>query len=242
MRVNATDFQNAFGKYLALVEKEEIIIVKNGKGVARLTHYSDPDHFYVYEEAKNYKSKRKISYEEYMSLVESSEQRYELINGEIYLLASPDFRHQTAIAEIAGHFYIFFKNSPCRSLTAPFDVRLFGHATKFEENPNVVQPDIVVICDTDKVDEKRQYWGVPTLVVEVLCPSTRNKDLAAKYFLYLSSGVREYWLVDPENKQVNHYFFSENREVLSLATYKAGESIESSAFPGLEIPVDTIFS
>ncbi|MGI6365109.1 MAG: type II toxin-antitoxin system prevent-host-death family antitoxin [Bacillota bacterium] len=242
MRVNATDFQNAFGKYLALVEKDEIIIVKNGKGVARLSHYSDPDHFYVYEEAKQYKTKRKISYEEYMALVESSEQRYELINGEIYLLASPDFHHQTAIAEIVGHFYNFFKGKPCRSLTAPFDVRLFGYATKFEENPNVVQPDIVVICDTDKVDEKRKYWGVPTLVVEVLSPSTRNKDLVAKYNLYLSSGVREYWLVDPENKQVNHFSFSENREVLSLTTCKAGESIESTVFPGLVIPIDVIFS
>lgn len=240
MRVNTSDFQNAFGKYLALVEKEEIIIVKNGKGVAKLTHYSDPDHFYVHEEAKQYK--RQISYEEYMALVEASEQRYELINGEVYLLASPDFRHQTAITEIGGHFYNFFKGKPCRSLTAPFDVRLFGYATKFEENPNVVQPDIVVICDTDKVDENHKYWGVPTLVVEVLSPSTRHKDLAAKNYLYLTSGVREYWLVDPEKLLVHHYAFSENREVLSLNTFKTGDSIQSTAFPGLEIPIDVIFS
>jgi len=242
VRVNATDFQNAFGKYLALVEKDDIIIVKNGKSVAKIIHYTEPDSFLVHEEAKNYKSARKITLEEYMNLVNSSEQRYELINGEIYLLASPDFRHQTAVNEISGHFYNYFKNKSCRSLTAPFDVRLFGYATKFEENPNVVQPDIVVICDTDKVNEENKYWGVPALAVEVLSPSTKSKDLTVKFNLYMSSGVSEYWVADPENKSIIQYSFSESREVKSLTAYRAGETIKSSAFAGLEIPVDIIFS
>ena len=94
MRVNTTDLQNAFGKYLSLVEKEDIIIIKNGKSVAKLSRYTDPDFFLVHEEAKKYQSPKKIGYEEYISLVNSSEQRYELIDGEIYLLASPGFKHQ----------------------------------------------------------------------------------------------------------------------------------------------------
>ena len=73
--------KNAFGKYLSLVEKEDIIVVKNGKTVAKLIRYTEPDHFLLHEEAKNYQSTRKISYEEYKNLVNSSDQRYELIDG-----------------------------------------------------------------------------------------------------------------------------------------------------------------
>ena len=79
MRVNTTDLQNAFGKYLSLVQKEDIVIVKNGKSVAKLIHYAEPDYYFVHEEAKSYQPLRKISYEEYMNLVHSSDQRYELI-------------------------------------------------------------------------------------------------------------------------------------------------------------------
>jgi prevent-host-death family protein len=153
MRVNATDLQNAFGKYLSLAEKEDIIITKNGKSVAKLTRYKEPDYYFVHEESLKYKTTRKISYEKYMALVDSSDQRYELIDGEIYLLASPSYKHQVVVNEISGHFYNYFKGKPCRSLTAPLDIRLFGYATKFEEDPNVVQPDVIVICDEDKVND-----------------------------------------------------------------------------------------
>jgi prevent-host-death family protein len=153
MRVNTTDLQNAFGKYLALVEKEDIIITKNGKSVAKMIRYNEPDYFLVHEEARGYQATRKITYEEYLELVESSDQRYELIGGEVYLLASPSFKHQVVVSEISWHFYNYLKGKSCLSLTSPLDIRLCGFATKFEEDPNVVQPDIVVICDIDKVNE-----------------------------------------------------------------------------------------
>lgn len=95
--VNTTDLQNAFGKYLALVRKEDIIITKNGKSVARLIHYTEPEYSWLYEESEEYQTMRKISYEEYTNLVESSDQRYELIGGEVYLLASPSFTHQMVV-------------------------------------------------------------------------------------------------------------------------------------------------
>jgi Uma2 family endonuclease len=180
MRVNATDLQNAFGKYLSLTMKEDIVVIKNGKSVAKLIHYAEPDYLLLHEEAKQYNTPRKISYEEYLALVNSSEQRYELIAGEIYLMASPSFNHQLVVNEIAWHFHNYFRGKSCRSLTAPFDVRLFGFATKFEEDPNVVQPDVIVICDTDKVSVDNKYEGIPTLVVEVLSPSTKAKDMVIK--------------------------------------------------------------
>ena len=86
MMINTTDLQNSFGKYLVLVEKEDIVITKNGKSVAKLIRYTEPDYFLVHEEAKGYKTARKISYEEYMELVDSSDKRYEQLDGELCLL------------------------------------------------------------------------------------------------------------------------------------------------------------
>lgn len=242
MRVNSTDLQNAFGKYLALVEKEDIIVVKNGKSVAKLIRYYEPDFFILNEESKGYRPTRKISYEEYMELVESSDQRYELIDGEVYLLVSPGFSHQVVVNEISVRFYNYFKGKPCRSLTAPLDVRLFGFATKFEEDPNVVQPDIVVICDLEKVGEDNKYWGIPALIVEVLSPSTKGKDMATKLQLYMKSGVQEYWVADPVQKTIIRYSFSEERDIEETRTFTIAETISSAAFEGLEIPLKEIFN
>jgi len=242
MRVSTTDMQNAFGKYLSLAEKEDIIITKNGKSVAKLTCYNEPDFFLLHEESLKYKSTRKISYVKYMELVDSSDQRYELIDGEVYLLASPSFRHQVVVSEIAWHFGNYFRGRPCRSVTAPLDIRLFGFATKFEEDPNVVQPDVVVICDEDKVNEESRYEGIPTLVVEVLSPSTKGKDMVAKLNLYMKSGVSEYWIVDIKSKTVLQYSFSRERDIESLTNLKEGDTIKSTAFEGLEMPLKDIFA
>jgi prevent-host-death family protein len=242
MRINATDLQNAFGKYLSLTEKEDIVIVKNGKSVAKLVHYSEPDYLLLHEEAKEYKAPRRISYQEYLALINSSEQRYELIDGEIYLMASPTLNHQIVVGEIAGHFHNYFKGKRCRSLTAPLDVRLFGYATKFEEDPNVVQPDLVVICDIDKVSEDNKYEGVPTLVAEVLSPSTKAKDMVIKLNLYMKSGVREYWIVDLENKSILQYSFSGERDIVSLNIMKERDTVRSTVFENLEIQVNDLFT
>jgi Uma2 family endonuclease len=237
MRVNTTDLQNAFGKYLSLTEKEDIVIVKNGKSVAKLVCYTEPDYLLLHEEARNYNAPRRISYEEYLNLVNSSEQRYELIDGEVFLLASPSFNHQIVVNEIAGHFYNYFKGKPCRSLTAPLDIKLFGFATKFEEDPNVVQPDVIVICDPEKVNEANKYEGVPTLVVEVLSPTTKGKDMVIKLNLYMKSGVREYWVVDLDSKSVWQYSFSPERDIQSLNNIKDGDTVKSTVFAGLELRV-----
>ena len=242
MRINTTDLQNAFGKYLSLVEKEDIIITKNGKSVAKLIYYSEPDYFLVHEESVKYKSTKRISYEEYMALVDSSDQRYELIDGEIYLLASPRFNHQVVVNEIAWHFNNYFRGKPCRSLTAPLDVRLFGYATKFEEDPNVVQPDVIVICDEDKVNKDNKYEGLPALIVEVLSPSTKGKDMITKLNLYMKSGVLEYWIFNLESKSISQYTFSRERELEGVRDFREGDTIKSTLFEGLKIPLNDVFA
>ena len=133
------------------------------------------------------------------------------------------------------------KGRPCRALTAPLDVRLFGYATKFEEDPNVVQPDIVVICDEDKVDASGRYEGIPTLIVEVLSPTTKGKDLATKLHLYMRSGVAEYWVVDPERKRISQYVFTPDRDINHLQAIADGGSIESAVLQGLAVSLGEIW-
>lgn len=241
MRVNSTDLQNAFRKYLSLVEKEDIIILKNGKTVAKLVNYIEPQNFFVQEETADYRTRR-ITYQEYMVLVESSDQRYELIDGEVYLMASPSFDHQLVVNEMSGQFYNYFKDKICRSLTAPLDVRLSGYALKFEEDPNVVQPDLLVICDEDKVNEDNRYEGIPTLVVEILSPSTKGKDMITKLNLYMKSGVLEYWIVDLEKQKITQYTFTEDRDLDDVFTYKVCDTIESAYFVGLKLSLKDVFS
>jgi prevent-host-death family protein len=236
MKVSSTEVQNNFGKYLKIAAEEDVVITRNGKNIARIVA-CDGDS-YVNEEALEYDAgaKTTMSYEEFIALTESSELRYELIDGELYLLASPNFKHQLAVARIAKFFFNWFEEKKCIPLTSPFDVTLF----KSKENINVVQPDILVICDIDKVDEKGKYKGVPMLVVEVLSPSTRNKDMIRKLELYRMTGVSEYWMVDVEKKAIHVYQF-EQQNIADYQIFINVDTAESSVFEGLIVKLKDIF-
>ena len=123
-------------------------------------------------------------------------------------------------------------------MLAPFDITLRRNA----ENINVVQPDLMVICDlAEKLNEKDYYMGTPALVVEILSDNTRRKDLLKKLDLYMSTGVREYWLVNPVNEEVTIHLFERN-DLSRNATFRRGEEADSYIFPGLTANVDGIFS
>ncbi len=241
MRVNSTDLQNAFGKYLSLCEKEDIIITKNGKNVAKLISYRKPEEYLLNETKGDYNVKQRISFAEYEDGVNTSDQRYELIKGEIYLLTSPSFRHQVVLREIFRNLVACFHNHTCQVLSAPFDIRLKGYAEKFSEDPNVIQPDLVVICDEENVTEDGRYEGIPTLIVEILSSSTRGKDMISKLDLYMRSGIREYWIVDPIGGQFWQYAFSIEREPEDVHVFEKTGTVESVSFPGLVLDLATIF-
>lgn len=235
MRVPTTSFQNAFGKYLKLaMEGDEIIITKNGNGVAKMTAYQDPLIYLVKEGAAEYYVRKRVSYSEFCEIVKTSESQYELIDGEIYLMSSPRHEHQVAHRDIFGAMYLYFKAKSCEVLSAPFDVKLFNDAESFEDDPNVVQPDILVICDPETINDKGIYEGIPSLVVEILSPSTRTKDMIKKLSLYTLSGVSEYWIVDTENEKVHVYSFVE-RKIKELTTTPFSEFVESDHFVGLKV-------
>ncbi len=239
MRVPSTEVQNNFGKYLKFAEaNEEIVITKNGKDIAIITALHEPIKDWIMEDAAAYKTNEWVTYEDYLDLVESSEQRYELIDGVIYNLTSPSYKHQHAVHELHGTFYIWFKGKSCTPLTSPFDVTLF----KREDNICVVQPDILVICDKENMDQKGKYTGTPTLVVEVLSPSTRSKDLIKKLDLYRQCGVKEYWIVDVINEQITIYSFADH-DIMDHKTYlkSAKGFLESTEFIGLKVSLEDLF-
>jgi prevent-host-death family protein len=241
MYVSSTEIQNNFGKYLALAAKEEIIVTRNGTPVAKLSAVAEerwdaPGT--VRESAEPYRFEgRKASYEEFLALTRDSEDRYEYIDGEIYLLASPRTAHQYALMNLGARFFNWSQGKPCVPLAAPYDIRLF----RSKDEPNVVQPDLMIICDLEEhLSEDDYYTGVPALIVEILSESTKRKDLVKKLDLYLSCGVQEYWIANPFSREIAVYRF-EDGGIGRTVTYKQGETASSFLFEGLTAPVDEVF-
>ncbi|MCD7763304.1 MAG: Uma2 family endonuclease [Lachnospiraceae bacterium] len=124
----------------------------------------------------------------------------ELIDGHIYDMAAPGTVHQFAVAELTFQFnlYVRSKGGNCRVYPSPIDVQLDC------DDKTMVQPDVVVICDRDKII-KRCIYGAPDLVVEILSDSTAYKDTVVKLCKYMLAGVREYWIVDLKREKVAVY-------------------------------------
>lgn len=241
MKVSATDMKNSFGKYLKKCKEEDIYITRNDRVIAKLSSYEDTkDGYMAIKEgsaAYSYSGKR-ISYEEFLNITEGNEERYEYIDGEIYLLASPGFTHQNIHANLYEKLILWFSGKKCRVLSAPFDVTLNNEEIK---SKNVVQPDLLVTCDHHETTNNRdRYMGIPSLVIEILSPETRSRDLVKKLNVYLEGGVNEYWVVDPQNEQVILYSFVD-KQLDQMITYKLSETIKSLYFKGLDIAVAYLF-
>lgn len=243
MIVTTTDLQNSFGKYLQLCQHEEVIITKNGKKVAKLLPYTEGGtlgRWLVSEGSPRYNPKGiQVSYQDYLKMTEESENRYEYIDGEIILLASPLYPHQKAVREILVSFSTWFRDKDCEPLDAPFDVIL--HRLGNTEKTNSVQPDIIVICDQDQIDDKGKYNGTPSLVVEVLSDSTRSRDMVQKLGLYMDSDVQEYWIVNTGPQEIYIYTFSDNK-VANIHIFKGQEHAQSEIFPGLKVSLPQVFA
>lgn len=249
MKVNSTEIQNNFGKYLILAGKEDIIITRNGNEIAKLVagdnilEQKKILDGIVNEKAEDYYvtgnfGGRKATYEEFVKLTKDNEDsRYEYIDGEIYLLSSPKVPHQAALTELFGTFYNWFKGKRCRPMVAPFDITLKRNANDI----NVVQPDIMVICDLDeKLAGNGYYMGVPRLMAEITSENTRKKDRIKKLNLYIDCGVEEYWIVNPADKLIFIMLLADC-SILREGSFKSGETAKSFIFQGLAVDVDLVF-
>lgn len=130
------------------------------------------------------------------------DERVEIIDGEAILMAPLTTTHQLISMELSRQFANYLEGKKCLAIPAPFAVRLFEKdGDSPEDVDTMVEPDISIICDRDKLD-KYGCKGAPDMVVEILSPSTRRHDRLVKLGLYQRAGVREYWIVDPENEAV----------------------------------------
>jgi Uma2 family endonuclease len=167
-------------------------------------------------------------YEDWLELDDGV--RAELVDGEIYQMASPGQRHQEILGEIFRQLATFLKGKPCKVFPAPFGVRLDQDA--------VFEPDIVVVCDKNKLNGKI-CDGVPDLVVEIISPSSAHYDRLFKFNRYLNAGVREYWIVDPDTGSVQINTLENGK--YTAAMYGSDDTAPVGALPGCEITLNDVF-
>lgn len=174
-------------------------------------------------------------------------ERIELIRGQIFKMSpAPTFNHQKIQTNILVEFHNFLKGKPCVTVSSPVDVRLKGKPfrkkkLRDDEITTVVQPDIIVVCDEEKLKDNRSIDGAPELIVEVLSPGNTKVETKYKFDLYEENGVLEYWVVYPEYNQIYVYLLNENEEYGKPFIYETNESITSQVLKGLSIPIDEIF-
>ena len=157
--------------------------------------------------------------------------RAELIDGQIYYMAPPSRRHQrisTRLASLIDH-YIDSHHSTCQVYAAPFAVFLNA------DDKNYVEPDISIICDTDKLTDTG-CTGAPDWIIEIVSPSSRRTDYFTKLFKYRTAGVREYWIVDPDKNRILVYNFASE----DAGDYTFSETVKAGIYEDLEIDFNTI--
>lgn len=153
-------------------------------------------------------------------------ERAELIDGRIYYMAPPSRKHQDIAGELFGTIreYIQSNRGSCKPYISPFAVFLN------EDDKNYVEPDISVICDPNKLNDKGCV-GAPDWIIEIVSPSSRTMDYTTKLFKYRTAGVREYWIVDPDKNRVMVYTFGTD----NMNEYTFRDSVPVSIYPDFSI-------
>lgn len=186
-------------------------------------------------------TEKTYTYQDYLEWDE--EGRCELIDGVVYdMTPAPSRRHQgistELLVQIRNHLG---RETPCRVYAAPFDVRLPNADEADESVRTVVQPDISVICDPSKLDDKG-CRGAPDWIIEIISPSTVSKDYIRKLTLYEKHGVREYWIVHPVDKIVMAYRMNEEGRYGRPEISSVEDRLESQVIAGLVIDLGEIFA
>lgn len=155
-------------------------------------------------------------------------ERAELIDGQIYYMAPPSRNHQKISGYLYSEIYNYIKShgGECEVYAAPFAVFMN------EDDLNYVEPDISVICDPSKLDDKGCH-GAPDWMIEIVSPGTRSRDYMTKLFKYRTAGVREYWIVDSDKQMVTVYGFEKD----TVEQYRFGEDVPVGIYEGAVIKI-----
>lgn len=184
---------------------------------------------------------KKYSYADYLTW--QFQEKLELIKGKIFKMSpAPNTNHQRISRKLTGVMITAFKKHSCELFIAPFDVRLLDKKKSKldQEIYTVVQPDLCVICDDSKIDE-RGAIGAPDLVIEILSPGNSNKEMKYKFDLYEEAGVLEYWIINPADKTVFIYILKENN-FIGMHPLIEEDTIQSHLFPELDFKLESIFN
>ncbi len=181
---------------------------------------------------------KKFSYEDYLTWPD--DERWEILDSSAYMQAAPSRIHQEITGELYRQFANYFHGKPCKVYHAPFCVRL-DNEMNFNDIRNVVEPDITIVCDTSKLDEKG-CKGVPDLIIEVISPSSVKIDRIVKFNKYEKAGVKEYWIVEPDQKIVSVFTLQDNNRYGRPELYTDSSKVKSILFPKCEIDLSIAFS
>ena len=163
--------------------------------------------------------------------------RVEILKGKIFKMSpAPAISHQSISFNLSGLFFMYFHNKPCKAFASPFDVVL---KNKDGKEDTVVQPDLCVVCDPEKLADGKRCQGAPDLIIEILSPGNSKKELKNKYELYQEAGVREYWLVHPQDEYVIINVL-ENNLYRALPPF-VDKEVTSVIFPDLSLQTEDIF-
>lgn len=184
-------------------------------------------------------AEKKYTYADYLEGPEG--ERAELIEGQIYDMApAPSGVHQEILADLTAQLRDYLRGKKCKVFPAPYDVRLFaGKEDTLENVDTVVQPDISIVCDPDKLDEKG-CKGAPDMVAEILSRSSQRHDRLTKFNLYQRAGVREYWIIDPFLETVQVFLLQDGRYA-AVGFYVPADKVKVAVLDDCTVDLSTVF-
>jgi len=185
------------------------------------------------------KEDKLYNYGDYLTWPEN--EKWEIIRGVPYLQAAPSWQHKAISRELIIKFAEYLRDKTCEIFASPFDLRLPNKEEEDENSIDVIQPDLLIICDKSKL-KGTGYFGVPKLVIEIISPSTARIDRILKFNLYENAKVEEYWIIEPETKIVSVFTLQENNRYGRPNLFTEDDSIKVHVFPDLTIDLSGIFN
>ncbi|MCL2108660.1 MAG: Uma2 family endonuclease [Oscillospiraceae bacterium] len=185
------------------------------------------------------KREPRYTYADYAEWELKEGERYEIIDGIPYAMSAPSVGHQRVSSNLLGEIQYFLRGRNCEVFHAPFDVRLNA---KGDKDDTIVQPDLTVICDKSKLDDKGCN-GAPDFVIEIISPSSSRHDRSIKFHKYQNAGVKEYWMVDLTEKSIDTAVLTNGRyEINSFSVKKGDDMVESAVLAEFAVDLNNIFT